>query len=82
MFPLGIFKTVTTLLVSTGAGAIVGNAVKATTPAEINTLNKVTIAAGSFALSGLVGAAASKYTAKQIDDTVTQIQALKQARQK
>lgn len=80
MNPLGIFKTVTTLLVSTGAGAIVGNAIKATTPAEITTLNKVTIAAGSFALSGLVGGAASKYTSKQIDDTVTQIQALKHAR--
>lgn len=70
---LGLTKAVTDLVVSAGAGAVVGNAIKATTPPDAKVLTKVSIGIGGFVLSGAVGQWAAKYTSDQIDGTVEQI---------
>lgn len=68
MNKLNIVKSVTGLIASAGAGTVVSNAIKATTPAELTKLNKVMIGVGSFAITGIVGAAASGYVEAMIDD--------------
>lgn len=68
MNKLNILKSATGMIVSAGAGAIVGNAIKMSTPADVKTIGKVLIAVGGFALSGMVGEAASKYTSDSIDE--------------
>lgn len=73
MSALNVFKTVAAIVVSTGAGAIVGNTVKLTTPEDVKLISKVAIAAGGFALSGIVADAASKYTENEIDSTIAQV---------
>lgn len=77
MNPVSILKTVASIAVSSGAGAVVGNAVKLTTPVGTKTLQKITIAVGGFALSGLVAEAAANYTEREIDGAVAQIKELK-----
>lgn len=78
MNPVSIFKTVAALAVSSGAGAIVGNAIKLTAPTDPKLLQKVTFAVGGLALSSLVAQAASKHVEHEIDDTVEQLKVLKQ----
>lgn len=77
MNPLTISKMIVGTVVSAGAGAVVGNAIKASTPADLKTTQKVSIAVGGFVLSSLVASVASKHTEAQIDETVSQIQQLK-----
>jgi len=61
-----IIQTVAGLISSVSAGAVVGNAVKATTPADIKRVNKVLVTIGGFVLSGVAGDLASKYVEKEI----------------
>jgi hypothetical protein len=61
-------KGITGLVVSAGAGAIVTNAIKATTPEDVKTLKKISIVIGTFAVSGVVADAAVKYSNKSFDD--------------
>lgn len=68
MNKLNILKSATGMIVSAGAGTIVGNAIKASTPADVKTVNKVLIAVGGFALTGMVGEMASKYATDSIDE--------------
>ena len=68
MNKLNILKSATGLIVSAGAGTIVGNAIKASTPADVKTAGKVLIAVGGFALTGMVGEMAAKYATDSIDD--------------
>lgn len=65
-------KAVTGLIASSGVGAITANAIKATTPTNLNFYQKITIGFGSVVLSGAMGAMATDYVEKQIDavDTV------------
>lgn len=79
MNALGIAKTAATFIASTGVGAIVGNAIKASTPGDVNKFQKFTITAGSIVLSSMIAGQASKYTGEQIEETVTQLKALKGA---
>lgn len=74
---LSLVKNVTCLIVSAGVGAVVGNAIKASTPEELKILQKISIGVGGFVLSGMVGNFASKYTDEQIDSTVSQFTELK-----
>lgn len=67
---LNLVKGATDLVVSIGAGAIVTNMVKATTPEDVKRMNKIAIKVGSVVISSMVGSAASKYATKNIDDTV------------
>ncbi len=65
-----IVKSVVGLVASIGVGTVVGNAVKATTPANISKFGKIATVVGSVVLTGMVGIAAEKYTDGQIDKAV------------
>ena len=68
-----IMRFVTKTTVSSGAAAIISNAVKATTPEDINRLKKITIWAGTAAISGLVAEHATKRIMRTFDGTVNAI---------
>ena len=61
-------------VVSMGVGSIVGNAIKASTPATTPILQKIVMGVGGVALSSLVGSLAAKQSVEKIDETVAQIQ--------
>lgn len=63
-------KAVSNIIVSMGTGAVVTNAIKATTPADIKTYQKVSIAVGGLVLSSMVGEMATQYTSSKFDETV------------
>ena len=63
-------KTGVGFVVSVGVGAIVGNLVKSTTPADTSKIIKACIKVGGFVLSSACGEIASNYTGDQIDEAV------------
>lgn len=67
---LTIVKTVTELTVAAGVSTIVGTVIKQALPENLSKVKKVTTLVGSIALSGMAGAAASKYATDQIDVAV------------
>ena len=68
---LAIGKGALGVVTSLGVNNIVGNIVKATTPAGLNTFNKITIAVGSFVLSGMIADKVVKYLNEEIDNLLT-----------
>lgn len=68
-----IARFATRTVVSSGAAAIVQNAVKATTPADIKKLKKLSIMVGTAAIGGIVAEAANKHVLKGFDDIVKTI---------
>lgn len=50
------------IIVSVGIGGIITNAVNATTPGNIGIIRKITIGAGTFVLSQMVGDKIVQYT--------------------
>jgi hypothetical protein len=68
-----IARFATRTVVSSGAAAIVSNAVKATTPDDIKKLKKLSIAVGTMAIGGIVAEAANKHVMKGFDDIVNGI---------
>lgn len=79
MQKLDIFKTVLDAAVSSGVGSIVGNHIKASTPADANKLTKATTIVGGLVLSGAAGSWATGYARGQVDQTAAQLQALRGA---
>ena len=73
MNPLSLVKTVVEVVVSVGVGAVVGNAIKASTPTNTHVVKRVAIGVGGFVLSSMVGDLATKYTNETIDDTADKI---------
>lgn len=73
MKKLEVIKTVGGIIVSVGVGAIVGNAVKYTTPSNIGTIKKVCIGVGSLVLTSMVGDKAVQYTEKKISDAAKSV---------
>lgn len=65
-----IIRFATKTVVTSGAAAIITNAVKATTPADINRLKKITIWAGTAAISGMVAEHAGKRVTDAFDRSV------------
>lgn len=65
-----VAKLAITGTTSWGAGIIVKNAIKATTPADIGSIKKVGVMIGGFAVVGIVSDAASRYTGRMVDDCV------------
>jgi hypothetical protein len=55
------------LVITVGVGAIVGNAIKATTPSNVKIITKICIGVSSLILSSMIGDFVSDYTEKQID---------------
>lgn len=70
MKKLEVVKAVAGIVVSLGAGAVVGNAIKFTSPEDLKVLAKVGVGIGGFVISAMVGDAAAKYTEEQIDSVV------------
>jgi uncharacterized membrane protein YeiH len=64
---LSITKATLGLVTSMGVGTIVSNAIKATTPTNVNAINRVTIQVGSFILSAFVAHQTVKYMDEEID---------------
>jgi len=69
-------KGAATLVVSTGVGAIVKNAVKATTPYDITRVSKIGVWVGAAVVSSMVADNATTYVKEKIDKGV---QAVKDA---
>lgn len=67
---VSVARFATRTVVSSGAAAIVQNAVKATTPDDIKKLKKLSIAVGTMAIGGIVAEAANKRVMKGFDDIV------------
>lgn len=67
---LNIVKGGTELIVTIGVGAVVGNAIKATTPEEMKLVKKLSVGVGSVVLTSVAGDVASRYVNKQIDNAV------------
>jgi prefoldin subunit 5 len=63
-----LLKSAVTLIASAGVGAVVTNAVKATTPDDLKIANKVFVMVGSMVVAHAVSDLASKYTSEQIDE--------------
>lgn len=74
-----IVKSLTGLVTSLGAGAVVGNAIKATTPDNLKLVSKIFVAVGSVALSTVAGDLAANYVEGQIQDLVDNVRTSKAA---
>lgn len=74
---LTIAKTASEILVAGGVGAIVGNAVKATTPPGLKLPQQIIISVGAFALTGMAGKKSADYVTEKIDETVDNIKEIK-----
>lgn len=69
---LEVIKLVTDAVVSTSVGMIVGNAIKATTPANLSVVRRVGLIIGGTVISSMVGDHGGKYVTDKIDETVTE----------
>lgn len=63
---LPILKGTVGLATSLGAGAVVGNAIKATTPDNMKLAQKILVGIGGITLSSIAGDVASRYMEAQI----------------
>jgi hypothetical protein len=61
-------KSAVTLVASAGVGAVVTNAIKATTPEDLKIASKITVVVGTLVASRAVADVASTYCSKQIDE--------------
>lgn len=68
MNPLNAFLKIADIGVGIGAGAVVTNLVKSTTPAGTNPLMKVAVGIGSMVISNMVGDAASKFVKRNVEE--------------
>lgn len=75
--PITATKLVTTGAASWGAGVVVKNAIKMTTPADITNMKKVGVFIGSMAIAGIVSDAASRYTGNIVDQCAEAYNAVK-----
>ena len=73
MTKIDMIKKVGAVVVSVGVGAIVGNAIKSTTPSSVNVITKICIGVGAFVLTGMASDGAVKYAEGKFDDTINQI---------
>lgn len=63
-----IVKTVAGVATSFGAGAVVGNAIKATTPTNMKRATKILVGFGAVVLSSIAGDVAGRYVEEQIQN--------------
>lgn len=68
MKKLDLIKAGAEILVSTGVGSIVGNAIKITTSPDSNRFTRIAIGFGGFVLSSMISAAATAHVNGVIDD--------------
>lgn len=72
---LDILKSAVGMVVTSGVGIVVKNAIKATTPEDLKRSERIFVTVGTFAVSGIVGKAASDYVGGQIDKVSDSISA-------
>lgn len=75
-----IIRPVMSVASGLGVGIIVGNAVAATTPANVGKLQKVLITIGAYGIGGLAGKVVSEHVDKDIvaiEDVVNQLRGKK-----
>lgn len=65
--PHTVTKLAATGVASWGAGVVVKNAIKVTTPADLSSMKKIGVVVGGFAIAGIVGDAAAKHTGDLVD---------------
>lgn len=70
-------KSAVTLVASAGVGAVVTNAVKATTPEDLKIASKIAVVVGTFVASKAIADVASTYCSKQIDEVQNGISQIK-----
>lgn len=63
-----LIKAVATVIVSGGVGAVVTNAIKATTPEDMKIYTKVAVTIGTVVVARAIGDVTTTYTMKQIDE--------------
>lgn len=68
-----IFKNVAELAVSIGVGAVVGNAIKATTPDDLRAYSRFAVKLGGIVLSGIAVKQAQRFVRSEIDDIFKKI---------
>lgn len=68
-----LLKAGAQLIVSVGTGSIVGNAIKATTPAHMSLIKKTCVSVGGLVISSMIADKASDYAGQQIDDAMDSI---------
>lgn len=73
MKKMDMIKTVGGIIVSVGVGAIIGNAIKCTTPSNVGTIKRFCIGAGSLVLTSMIGDKAVQYTEDKICKAVQSI---------
>lgn len=78
MDKLGIFKAISSMVVSFGVGTIIENIVKQTTPDNIGKIKKIGIYIGSLALSGMISDKVGKYVEENIQDIVNSVNKIKE----
>ena len=70
-----IAKPVLSLATSMGVGTVVGNAVKATTPAALKTSQKVLVGIGGVAVSTIASHLAQSHIEQQVDNVQAAVEA-------
>lgn len=73
MNKIEMLKGGTGLILSVGVGAIVGNLIKSTTPANTRYFTKACISMSALVLGDLLSEKAYNHAEKKIDDTAEQI---------
>lgn len=76
MNPIALAKAAVKLAAGIGAGTIVGNVVKSTTPVNIGPIKKVLIAIGSYGLGSAAGVIASNAISHDFDDVENTIRSI------
>lgn len=79
MNKLALIKNTVSFVATIGVGAVVGNAVKHTTPGDLKKVSKVAVLIGGFVVGSMVNDAATKYAEKQVDDIAEAAQTVKDA---
>lgn len=70
MNKINMLKKSTGLVASIGVGAVVANAVKATSPTDPKIVPKILIGVGGYVLGCILSDKAAEYTDTQIDEVV------------
>lgn len=71
-------KTITEFVGSIGVGAVVGNVIKSTTPANLKLVPKISVGVGAFVLTNVLGDLAAKALSNNIDEVVKGVRRLKE----
>lgn len=72
-----IVELAANIIISMACGTVVGNAIRFTTPANINTVNKVLVRIGTFCIGSMVGEKVSIYTIDMVKKSIAKFKSKK-----